>query len=369
MQNGKNIIIWSLVILAIILGIWGYQASQDSAAQSDEPIKIGVIAPLSGKGATRGESTIMGLKLAQKKIEEQEILSGRKIELVYQDVALDKARNAPSAFNQLVEFENVVAIIGPAGSNVALSITPLVDKEKIPVIIHTASASAVTKDNEFVFRLWPTDEIYANAMIPRLETFAYERIAILTATIDNTLGFLGFLEEEIDFVANEKASQDSTDFRTQLAKIKATQPDLLILNLFTAQNGLAAKQAREIGIDIPFVTNSVTSTVDLEVGPEYLEGAWLPQFAGYGAEVRAEFVSLFGNNAPDPDTAAAAHDALLVLAQAIGEVGTDGERMKDYIYQNKFTGSIGDFSFAKSGNGIIPLKFEVIRNGEFVDFE
>jgi branched-chain amino acid transport system substrate-binding protein len=312
----------------------------------------------------------MALELAQKKIKERGLLSGRKIELIYRDVPLDKAKNAPAAFNQLLEFEGVHAIIGPMGSNVALSVTPLVDNKEIPTIIHTASASAATENNEFVFRLWPTDETYAGAILSRLKDFNYERIAIFSATLDNTLGLLKFLDEELDFIADEKTSQDVTDFRTQLTKIKNTGPDLLILNLFTAQNGLAAKQAREIGIDVPFVTNSVTSAVDFEVGSEYLEGAWLPEFSGYNDEgARQEYIQMFGKEAPNPDSAAAAHDALLVFAEAIDKVGTNGKKMKNYIYQNEFTGSMGNFRFLPDGDAVISLKFEVIKDGKFVDFE
>jgi branched-chain amino acid transport system substrate-binding protein len=368
-MNSKSTALWLGLIVLVVIGLW-YGSAGKFPSKSNEPVKIGIIASLSGNGASRGESVQMALSLAMEEIKERGLLNGQEVELIYQDVSLDQSKNGPVAFTQLAEIEKVTAIIGPMGSPVAVAVAPLVDERKVPTIIHTASASAAIENNEYVFRLWPTDKTYAEAILSRLEEFDYKKVAIISASLDNTLGLLKFMDEKLDFVADEKTTKDAKDFRTQLAKIKDAQPDLVILNLFTGQNGLAAKQARELGIQSPFVTNSVTSHVDFEHGVEYLEGAWLPEFAGYNDEsIREKYISMFGKEVSDPDSAAAAHDALLILAEAIGRVGADKEKVKDYLYENKFKGFLGEVSFSPDGDAVVPLSFEVIKNGKFVGIE
>jgi len=362
-------IIWIVIVVVLIGGAY-YFSQRSTEPQNERPIKIGVIASLTGKGAERGESTMQGLDLALKEINESNILKGREIELVYQDVALDGASSAPSALNLLADVEKVVAIIGPMGSNVALSVTSLIDAKRIPIILHAVSAQAATENNDFVFRLWPVGRSYSDSILSRVRSLGYSKVAALTASTDNTVDVLNFLSEDILFVADERATVDVTDFRTQLSKIKQSSPDVLFINLHSGQNGIAAKQARELGISAPIFTNSVTSSVDLEVGGDIaLEGAWFPEFAGYTDDVRDVFIATFGDEPAAPDNAAAAHDALLVFAEAIASVGTDGEAIRDYLYTNTFTGSIGEFSFQENGDAVVPLSIRIIKDGEIIELE
>ncbi|MBI1974886.1 MAG: ABC transporter substrate-binding protein, partial [Parcubacteria group bacterium] len=193
----------------------------------------------------------------------------------------------------------------------------------------------------------------------------------LSATQENTIDLLTVLEASIasvgaEFVISEQVAADIKDFRTQLAKIKATKPDALFLNLFEGQIGVAADQARKLGITAPFFTNSVMSEVELSVNPAALEGTWFPRFSGYTDTAKQEFIARFGKEPGNPETAAAAHDALLALAQVIGKVGTSPEKIKDAFYTEEFIGSIGAFRFQPSGESDLKLDFRVVKNGEIV---
>lgn len=373
-RTAKNILI--IIIAIIIVGslVW-WGSTRQKSPEVEKPIKIGVIASLTGTGATRGENAQQGLELALKEIEESGMLDDQKIKLLYQDAPLVAGGEvAITAFNQLVKVEKVVAVIGPMGSPTAVPVAAIVDEVKVPTIVHTASAKMITADNEYVFRLWPISKNYAESLILEIQKRGYKKIASLTSMSDNSIDLFDALSEEfkaqgdeISFVADERATTEDKDFRTQLTKIKESDADSLFINLHEGQIGIAAKQARELKINIPIFTNSVTSVVELEIGAEALEGAWYTRFAGYNEEAKQKFIDEYGKEPANPETAAAAHDALIVLAQAISEVGITPERIKDYIYTHSFSGSIGEISFMSSGDARVPLKIMVIKDGQIIN--
>lgn len=358
---------WLTILLLIIGGFVWY----GNKSGEQDSIKIGVIASLTGTGAVRGESAQQGLMLALEKIKQSGVLKGREIELVYEDVPLNQPKSAPSALQKLVEVDKVTAIIGPMGSTVVMSVAATVDAVGVPIIVHTASALKATEGNNYLFRLWPTANNYASVILEGIKERGYKRITVLSATQENTIDLLTVLESQVasvgaEFVVLEQVAADVRDFRTQLTKIKVAQPDTLFLNLFEGQIGVAADQARKLGIAIPIFTNGVMSAVELAVNPTALEGAWFPRFSGYTDEAKQEFIARFGKEPGNPETAAAAHDALLALAQVIGKVGANPEEIKDALYQEEFIGSIGEFRFLPSGESDLKLDLREVRNGEIV---
>ena len=348
------------------------------ASSVDRPsITIGVIASLTGTGAARGESVVHGLQLALEKIQRDKLLPDFELKLEVQDVPLDEVSRMPAAFNFLTDVKHVSAIIGPMGSDLALAIAPLVDEKKIPVIAHTASTLRATTDNYFMLRFWPTAHNYADAILTQLNKLGYRRIASITSINNNTADLRQVLvarfagsSPPITFVFDEQVTPDEKDFRTLLTKIKQQSFDALFLNLFEGQIGLVAQQARQLGIAAPIFTNSVTTAAEFEVAdPKFLEGAWFPRFAGYGEVGRQAFIQRFGKESVNPESATAAHDALLALAEAINQVGDNPQAITGYLYQAKFTGLIGQFYFLPSGDAVIPIGLRQIRNGEIVELE
>lgn len=378
MSRNQTIVLWAAILLTVTWWSWWYwsrvpQVTFQPPGQQ-EVVKVGIIASLTGRGAERGESARQGLELALDEIKAKGLLRGQDIQLVYQDVPLDKAKQAPAAFQHLVEVEKVAAVIGPMGSNVALAVTPLVDGAKVPAIIHTASALSATENNEYVFRLWPTARNYADVIVPRLKDLGYTRVAALSAINDNTTDLRNVLKEkftgtDLTLVADEQVASDAKDFRSQLAKIKSIGHDVFFLNLFEGQIGLAARQARELGVGGPLFSNAVLSAVELEPAGGALEGVWFPRFGGYDEATKQKFVGKFGKEPVNPESAAAAHEALLTLAQAMDSIGLEPAAIKDYLYKTQFHGSIGTWRFLPSGDAEVPINLQTVEGGQIVGFE
>jgi branched-chain amino acid transport system substrate-binding protein len=116
-------------IAAAVLGPTG--APREASAQSREPIKIGVILPLTGPSAAIGQEDLKGIQFALE--EAGNSIGGRPVQLVVADdqnspnVGLTEAR-------RLVENEKVSGVLGSLNSAVALAIHAYTTRSKVPYI-------------------------------------------------------------------------------------------------------------------------------------------------------------------------------------------------------------------------------------------
>jgi branched-chain amino acid transport system substrate-binding protein len=337
---------------------------------SGPEFRIGVIASLSGQGASRGASAQAGLKLAMAELAQSSGTVAGKIRLIYQDVPLNKASNGITAFQHLSNIDGVCAIIGPMGSTVAAAVVPLADAQKVPLIVHTASASSITKKKSYIFRLWPSSDQYAKVIIAKLKDLGWNRVGLITAEHENTIDLaqsirdrlLSHGSEGVTLSVDENISPESADFRSVLTKINSRSIDGLFLNLFEGQIALAAQQARTLGIRVPFFTNAVMSKTELALAKPELEGIWFPRFSGSTSE-RLPALTALENVPSDPDCASAAHDALIVLESALRSRGCDRIAIADYIRsQSAFNGMSGTFHFV-SGDATVPIDIYQVHKG------
>jgi branched-chain amino acid transport system substrate-binding protein len=85
------------------------------SARAADPIRIGMIAPLTGPQAEGGRLGIQGAKLAVDEINQAGGILGRQLELVFED---DQSTNPGTvlAFSKLAGHAEIQALIGPSFS-------------------------------------------------------------------------------------------------------------------------------------------------------------------------------------------------------------------------------------------------------------
>ena len=129
-----------LVALSVALGMG--VANTTALAQSDDPIKIGFFAPLSGFAAQTGKDMLTGLQFYLQ--EQGGMVAGRKIELISEDteakpaVALTKVR-------KLVEKDGVDILMGGLMASTGYALQPYVDGKKIPTLYPVMAPDDITQ--------------------------------------------------------------------------------------------------------------------------------------------------------------------------------------------------------------------------------
>lgn len=114
--------------------------SSPALAQTKEPIRLGVIFPLSGTAAQAGASGMVGVKLAVKDIGESGGIAGRPINMIVADDRLDTTQ-AVTEVKRLINQDHIEMLVGAAASQVALAVMPVVTEGKIPFVTFVGSSA------------------------------------------------------------------------------------------------------------------------------------------------------------------------------------------------------------------------------------
>jgi branched-chain amino acid transport system substrate-binding protein len=142
-------------------------------ALAAEPIKIGLVAALSGPSAKSGEGITRGLQVAIDEINAKGgLLGGRMLELVRRDDESNPAKGQTAA-RELIDKEGAVILFGGIDSPVSLAIVPLVNSAKVPFMGVWAAATNITRNGtnpNFVFRVSAVDVLVDRALMKYAST-------------------------------------------------------------------------------------------------------------------------------------------------------------------------------------------------------
>ncbi|OLB50080.1 MAG: aliphatic amidase expression-regulating protein [Candidatus Rokubacteria bacterium 13_2_20CM_2_70_11] len=107
-----------------------------SLARAAEPIKVGVLQPLSGGLENLGQQGVQGTRLAIEEANEAGGVRGRRFELVIADDKTDP-KTAVERTRELIQRDRVVAIFGPVTSANRDAIQPTIERFKTPLFYAT----------------------------------------------------------------------------------------------------------------------------------------------------------------------------------------------------------------------------------------
>ncbi|MDR1579186.1 MAG: ABC transporter substrate-binding protein [Synergistaceae bacterium] len=321
-----------VLLAAVVLCFYAWPAFASEAA----PIKIGVIAPLTGPVAVYGTAAANGVQLYTKVINAAGGLNGHPVETVVYDDKGDPTE-ALNAYNKLVTADEVAAIVGPVTSSPTFGVAEASAADNIPGITATATHPDVTTYGKNFFRACFEDPFQGGAMA----RFSAEKLGAKTAAVlyNVTDAYSTGLYESfaaagdkagLKIVAVESYSKDDVDFNAQLTNIAKTSPDVLFLPDYYNTVYLISSQARKAGIESVFVG------VDGADGVLEIEGADVSVFDGlyfashYFPGDPAELVQSFRKNyeaeyGSVPNSfAALGYDAAMILYDAITKASAAG---------------------------------------------
>jgi branched-chain amino acid transport system substrate-binding protein len=188
----------TLTTLFLILTLMSHPAQ---AIETDSPpeIVLGMSTVLSGVAADLGKDMQRGVLAGLERANRTGGVNGRKLRLIALDDGYEPARTAPN-MRQLIEKDNVLAIIGNVGSPTAIVAVPLANEEKTLLFAPFAGGPVLRND--------PPDRYVINFRAG----YAEETTAMIDALID--IG--GLKPEEIAFFTqknNSAFSMGMTDLK------------------------------------------------------------------------------------------------------------------------------------------------------------
>ena len=134
-RHAFTLAICVLTLLVVIASgiIWG---PTTPAAQTKTPIKIGVLAPLSGPLAALARDIVDGARLYVDEANGEMV--GRKVELIVEDYEF-KSAVALTKTKKLVERDGVHAVVGVILSAAAIAMKDYIHAQQVPFIVSGAA--------------------------------------------------------------------------------------------------------------------------------------------------------------------------------------------------------------------------------------
>ena len=345
-------------VMATLVVAAAFTGCSSKKSDSGDTIKIGGIGPLTGKASTYGQSVKEGAELYQDEINNAGGINGKKVQFVFEDDEADPNK-AIQAFNKLVDDEGVTAILGAVTSGASKAIGPLATSKSIPMITPSSTEPNITKDGgDFVFRGCFIDS-YQGKILAKYttDTLKKKKAAVLyNVASDYSKGiadaYKAELEKDGGTVAEFLTYNDSDkDFNAQLTKIKASNPDVLVLPDYYNVVGLIAKQARDMGISAQLLGGDGWESEDLtKIGGTAVNGAlYLNHYYTQDTDKNvSDFVNAYKKKfSKDPDAfAALAYDSAKILVKAIEAANsTDGDKIREQLLKTDLQVVTGKVTF------------------------
>jgi branched-chain amino acid transport system substrate-binding protein len=210
-------------------------SSAEEKPVSTEPIKIGVLASLTGALESYGKQTKNGFELGLEYATGGTMeVEGRKIEVVWEDTET-KPEVAVQKATKLLEDDAVDFLVGSSSSGDTLAVLPLAEEYEKIMIVEPAVADSITGSefNKYIFRTArnSSQDAYAAAA-----AIAGEGVKIATFAPDYSFGWDGVAAFKVaaeklgaEIVLEEYADPAATDFTSNLQKIIEAKPDYLFV--------------------------------------------------------------------------------------------------------------------------------------------
>lgn len=333
------------------------EKTEDSTEVEGDVIKIGFLTPLSGNNATYGAQCKAAAQMITDIINEERPelsmalakeagitnLNGAKIELIFADSKGDPT-TATSEAKRLITEEDIVALTGQFTSSITKAVAVVTENYGIPLLTAGSSPSLTTAETglEWYFRFGPNDTYYIRD--------SFEFIKELNETEDAGINTVALVSEDTEFGANIKIeerrlaeeygfevveditySSSATNVSSEVMKIKAAEPDVIMMSSYASDAILYLKTFKEqnyvpkmlLGQRGGFVQTDFLDAMAGDTEYIFTTGGWS---ADLDNETSKQLIELYKEYTPDGAELSEGHAKdminVLLIALGINQAGT-----------------------------------------------
>lgn len=207
-------------------------------AHAAEPIKVGIIDPLSSPYKTSSIHDVHGATVALEMYNKRGGVLGRQVTILEADDA-SNVQTAIKAATKLIKDDRVDFLMGTFNGDVALAVADLAKKENklfVATCPHLMELTG-TQCNSHTFVFMPNARMMAQAVTPHLVKASGNRWYMVTADTVDGKSALQAMTEALkanggEVVGSSTTPFGTTDFTAALTEAKAAKPSAIILNLY-----------------------------------------------------------------------------------------------------------------------------------------
>ena len=377
-----------LVIVSVITVVSCQPAATPTAAPpteaappEGEPIKFGLVGPMTGDAADYGRTQEAGASFAVAEINAAGGINGRPVELVICDDKCDPYEGSMCA-QKMVADPEIFAVIGHVCSSCTLAGGPIYEEAGLTLVTASSTNPTVCEQGwTHVFRTISHDgnqgpELAGHA----INTLGKKRLAIMYASHDYGQGLLDATVPAVSELGGEVVAVETyvpgvdKDFSAQLTKIAEAEPDALLLLTDYAEGGMITKQRVAAGLgDVPVLAAAgCQHTEFIDLAGEAGEGAFVVAYYDPFSPMpvtkafNEKWLEEFGERPVEIE--AFNYEVPYILKLAV-EAGATKENLHEVLHTIEFEGPTGLTVFDETGD--VAAKTQVlltVKNGEFVSY-
>jgi len=360
------------LVLSLSTLVWAIPS-----ATAQEPYRIGAIFSITGPGSSLGIPERDTALMLEAELNARGGIKGpdgklHPLKMVIYDDASDETK-AVLAAKRLIDEDRVTAIVGTTLSGTSLAILDTVQKAEVPLVSVAAAIKIVepAAERKWVFKTPQSDYLIVGVLVDSLKARGYLKVGWLN--VDYAFGQLGWIEFEkaahkagLTIVANEKFGQKDVDMTPQLTRVKAANPQAVVVWSIPPSASIATKNYGDLGIKAPlFQSHGVGNKRYIELAGPAANGVIFPVGKLLVAEqlpdndvqrpvllaYARDFEARYG---PRNTFGGHAWDAVRLVVKAMEKAGPDRAKVRGAIESTRnFVGITGVFDFSPTDhNGL-----------------
>ena len=370
----------SIVLLGSILIAAG--CSDNEASSSEDTIKVGLLASMTGPLEVYGKQTVQGFELGLDYATDGKLeVGGKKIEFIVEDTET-KPDIAVKQATKLLEEDEVDFLVGSSSSGDTLAVLPLAEEYEKIMVVEPAVADSITGENwsRYIFR---TGRNSSHDSVAAAASIAKDGVKIATLAQDSAYGREGvqaFKEGAkklgAEVINEQYADANATDFTSNIQNIISSKPDYLYI-VWAGSNSpwkqLKDMKVAEQGIKLSAAAQDIASlkTMDALLGmsgfsiyyhtlPDNEVNDWLVE----------EHKKKFDGQVPDLFTAGGMSSAIAIVEALKNTEGdTDSETLIEAMEGMEFDSPKGTMKFrAEDHQALQSLYAITLEKEEGVDY-
>jgi branched-chain amino acid transport system substrate-binding protein len=375
--------------LVVLVAVAVVGTSAASTAATKPTVTIGVLAPVDGGLTDFGRGIRNSVMLAVKQANARNLVKGWNVQVRTADDSSDPATGEASA-NTLASDSNVVAVVGPYNSGVALKAAPVLAAGDLALVSPGNTLTSLTigadvanpqRQWDSYFRMVGPDTRQAEFLAAQAKRLGFKTAAVVSETKAVSQGladeFVGAFKKQGGEVAVQKTVPDNasaTDFNEFITAAKSAEPDLVF---FGGEYNVAAvlrTTATSAGLTVPMMggdgvkDNAFISSAGDDAKGTYASSVGVPLREQPGARKFLAAYRAARYDAPPSDFGPYAYDAANVVLGTLAKELNGKTTLPDDIrskivsdlQSSKDTGVTGKVAFDKYGDAVAP-KFTLYR--------
>jgi branched-chain amino acid transport system substrate-binding protein len=380
-KHRTSLVIFTAFAFAIALAAAGCGSSNSGSSSSTAPaaFKIGLAAPFTGQYATYGASHKNGADIAIAELNAGGGVNGAQASYEIGD-DLGDPKEAVLVAQKFIDEKDILFVDGHMFSGATLAAGPKYQTAGLPMISPSATNPDITNLGSFIWRICITDAVQGEGLAKySVNTLGLKNVAIIYDDSDYGRGLADAYEAAVkaaggSVVDREQYTAGNTDFKAQLTKIKAANPQLLFMSGYYPEGSKIALQAKSLGLNVQLLGSDGDASDQLiKLGGAGVEGMLVSTFFDATKKDPAvqKFVTAYKAKfaGQEPDWFAAnSYDVIMLAAQAAKNAGkNDRAALNDALGKiGTYQGISGPITFDANGDVQKPLSIVQVQNGTLI---